>query len=68
MAATDLTQHPVWEYSRRRHRIHPELLLPAEPPEFFLFVLLFHFRQLHGLRKGQRQRVSVIGARLAATD
>jgi hypothetical protein len=24
--------HPVWEYSRWRHRIHPELLPPVQRP------------------------------------
>jgi hypothetical protein len=32
----------------------------------FLFVLFFDFRRFHGLCKGQRQRVAVIGRGLAA--
>jgi hypothetical protein len=38
----------------------------AIPAELFLVVLFFDLRRLHGLRKGQRQRVAVIGRGLAA--
>jgi hypothetical protein len=50
-------------FARRRHRIHPELLLPLYPPEF---VLLFDFRWHLGLRERQRQCVGVVRTRLAA--
>jgi hypothetical protein len=39
----------------------PELLLPV-----FLFVHFFDLRRRHALREGQRQRIPVIRARLAA--
>jgi hypothetical protein len=48
---------------------HPPRAAAAVPPhvaEFVLFVRFFDLRRRHGLRKGQRQRVSVVGARLAA--
>jgi hypothetical protein len=35
-------------------------------PEFFLVVLFFDLRRLHGLREGQRQHVAAIGRGLAA--
>jgi hypothetical protein len=40
--------------------------MTAIPAEFFLLVLFFDFRRLHGLRKGQRERVPVVGRGLAA--
>jgi hypothetical protein len=40
--------------------------MAAIPTEFFLFVPLFDFRRRHGLREGQRQRIAVVRARLAA--
>ena len=40
--------------------------MPAIRAELFLFVGLLDLRRFHGLREGQRQRVPVIRARLAA--
>jgi len=39
---------------------------PAVPAELVVLVALFLLRRCNRLRKGQRQRVSVVGRRLAA--
>jgi hypothetical protein len=59
-----LTMHPVWIFQVSSS--HPPRIAAAVPPELSLFVCLFDFRQLHGLREGQSQRVAVVGRGLAA--
>jgi hypothetical protein len=59
---------PDWPCTRQGASSHPPAGTAAAtvPTEFFLFVLFFDLRRLHGLREGQRERVAVIARGLAA--
>src|SRR5450432_3161369 len=68
-----LTKHPALERSKESwlslpcgSSHPPRIAAPPVSPELFLFVLFLNFRRLRGLRKGQRQRIAVIGRGLAA--